>query len=65
MADIFRKTNADRERNAGIGPPVATPVVAPPGPDPATGISFTKAAPLDPAAEAIKQAKLVELLRGR
>jgi hypothetical protein len=66
MADIFRKTNADRERNAGLGPPVPTPPQAPPGPDPATGISFTKQGPpVDPAAAAAKQAKLVELLRNQ
>jgi len=63
MADIFTKTNIDREKAAEAARAAA--VAKPPGPDPATGISFTNKAmpPVDPAVEAARTAAKLKLLR--
>jgi len=63
MADIFRKTNADREAAAEAAR--IAKQAPPPGPDPATGISFTNKAmpPVDPAVEAARTAAKLKLLR--
>jgi len=63
MADIFRKTNKDREDKAGLGD---TPPTKPPGPDPATGISFTgRGGPVvDPEKSAALKAAKIRQLRG-
>jgi len=63
MADIFRKTNADREAAAEANR--VAKAAPPPGPDPATGISFTKTGPVDAAVEAARKAKLLDLLRNQ
>ena len=62
MADIFRKTLNDQEVAAGTKEPISQPkpVVAKPGVD-----FFKGGGPVDPAAEAAKQAALQKLLRKR
>jgi hypothetical protein len=67
MADIFTKTNIEREEEAMGGKPRAkppAPAASAPQGDPA-GFSWSKQAPADPAKEAAKQQALQKLLRGR
>lgn len=61
MADIFRKTLKAREAAAEEGTKPAPAAAAPPPP----AVDFFKPQPVDPAAEAAKQKKLVALLRNR
>jgi hypothetical protein len=63
MADIFRKTLKRREAAADAD--VGTQVAAAPAPAPKPAVDFFKPQPTDPAAEAAKQKKLVEMLRNR
>jgi hypothetical protein len=60
MADIFRKTNRDREVAAGIEQPLT-----PPAPAAKPAVDFTRQVPADPAKEAAKQEALKKLLRNR
>jgi hypothetical protein len=63
MPDIFTKTNKDREEAAEKVRAPAVPAV--PGPDPATGISFTGKGPLvDPEKSAALKAAKIRQLRG-
>lgn len=62
MADIFRKTNKDREDKAGLGDAPPPAVAAAPAPAPA--VDFFKQQPVDPAKEAARQAAKLRLLRG-
>ena len=59
MADIFRKTTADREEEAGLAPSSKPPPKLPPPP----AVDFVKG--YTPEERARQQAKLIELLRNR
>jgi hypothetical protein len=63
MADIFTKTNRDREAAAEAARAAAAPKL--PGPDPATGISFTgRGGPVvDPEKSAALKAARIRQLR--
>ena len=65
MPDIFTDANIKREKEAEAARAAAAAKL--PGPDPATGISFTRgrAMPVDPEVEAARQAAKLRLLRGQ
>lgn len=60
MADIFRKTNDDREVAAGLKPP-AKAASSPEKPP----VDFTRPLPKDPEKEAARAAAKLRLLRAR
>jgi len=63
MADIFTKTNKDREEEAMGGKPRFAP--KPPPPPPKPPVDFTRQLPADPEKEKAKAEALKKLLRNR